>query len=220
MSNFTLTLNTLIDAFGLQNTSTFQGSYNVAPTHRIPAIREHDLQRTLDTLRWGLIPHWAKDKSIGSRMINARMETLQDKPSFKKPFKHQRCIIPADGFYEWKREGKGKQPFYIHRADNKPLTFAGLWEHWVDKQTGEIVDSCTVIITAANPMIKEIHDRMPVVMDYEKASEWIKSDNVDPDMLTDLLTHPGAVELDMYPVSDYVNSVKNDGEKCVERVDA
>lgn len=219
MSNIKLTLGTLIDAFGLQNTFTFQGSYNVAPTRLIPAIREQDQQRTIDSLRWGLIPHWAKDKSIGNRMINARMETVEDKPSFKKPLKHQRCIIPADGFYEWRREGKSKQPFYIHRADNEPLTFAGLWEHWVDKETGEIVDSCTVITTAASLMMREIHDRMPVVMDYERAKEWLNAENVDPGRLTDILAHPGAVELDMYPVSDYVNNVKNDDENCVERVD-
>ena len=127
--------------------------------------------RYLDSLRWGLIPHWAKDKSIGNRMINARMETLAEKPSFKKPFKSQRCILPAQGFYEWQNLTDRKQPLFIFRADKKPITFAGLWEHWVDKETGEVIDSCTIITTKASRLLEKIHDRMPVIFEYEKAKE-------------------------------------------------
>jgi putative SOS response-associated peptidase YedK len=145
------------------------------------------------------------------------METLAEKSSFKKPLQHQRCIIPVSGFYEWKAEGKTKQPYYIHRADEQPLTFAGLWEHWVDKETGETIESCTIITTKANSQLEVIHDRMPVVLDYEKAKEWLIADLVDLELLKGILEHPGTVELEIYPVSDYVNSTRNEGEKCIER---
>lgn len=208
----------LIDVFGLYNVSSLEERYNVAPTLQIPVIRERDHERYLETLRWGFIPHWAKDKSIGSRMINARMETVAEKPSFKKPFQYQRCIIPVSGFYEWKAESKSKTPFYIHRADEQPLTFAGLWEHWVDKETGEIIESCTIITTKANTQLEVIHDRMPVILDYEVAKEWLAADVDAPEKLKEILENPGAVELDLYPVSDYVNNAKNEGDRCIERV--
>lgn len=218
ISTSSLSPDSLKALFGLDYLSPFKPSYNVAPTLQIPAIRERDHKRYLEPLRWGLIPHWAKDKSIGNRMINARMETLAEKPSFKKPLQHQRCIIPVSGFYEWKAEGKVKQPYYIHRADETPLIFAGLWEHWLDKETGEIIESCTVITTKANSQLEVIHNRMPVVLDYEQAKEWLVANKEDPEMLKEILEHPGSVELEMYPVSDYVNSVGNEGEKCIERV--
>lgn len=208
----------LVDTFDLQLVLPFEELYNVAPTLQVPVIRERDHERYLETLRWGLIPHWAKDKSIGSRMINVRLDSLAEKPVFKKPFKSQRCIILASGFYEWKREGKTKKPFYIHRADEKPITFAGLWEHWVDKATGEIIESCTIVTTEANAQLKTIHDRMPVILGYEKAKEWLDHETEDPERLKEILEHPGVVELELYPVSDFVNSVRNEGEKCIERV--
>ncbi len=214
-----LKISELQKTFDLKHITLFDHpSYNVAPTLWIPAIRAHDKELCLDTLRWGLIPHWAKDKSIGNRMINARMETLAEKPSFKKAFKSQRCVIPATGFYEWKKQGDKKQPFFIHRADEKPITFAGLWEHWADKETGEVIESCTIITTDASKQLENIHDRMPVILKYEKAKEWLDTACKDTGDLTDILKTADEVELDMYPVSDYVNSVKNDGEKCVERL--
>jgi putative SOS response-associated peptidase YedK len=146
------------------------------------------------------------------------METLAEKPSFKKAFKFQRCIIPASGFYEWKKQGDKKQPFFIHRADEKPITFAGLWEHWADKETGDDIESCTIITTDASKQLENIHDRMPVILKYEKAKEWLDTALKDTGDLTDILKTADEVELVMYPVSDYVNSVKNDGEKCVERL--
>jgi putative SOS response-associated peptidase YedK len=214
-----LKISELQKIFDLKHITPFDHpSYNVAPTLWIPAIRAHENNLYLDTLRWGLIPHWAKDKSIGNRMINARMETLAEKPSFKKPFMSHRCIIPAQGFYEWQKLADRKQPFFIFRADKKPITFAGLWEHWVDKETGEVIESCTIITTKASRLLEKIHDRMPVIFEYEKAKQWLDPEIKDVNELNDILDGPGVVELDMYPVSDYVNSVKNDGEKCVERV--
>jgi putative SOS response-associated peptidase YedK len=214
-----LKISELQKIFDLKHITPFDHpSYNVAPTLWIPAIRAHDKELYLDTLRWGLIPPWAKDKSIGNRMINARMETLAEKPSFKKAFKSQRCIIPATGFFEWKKQEDKKQPFFIHRVDDKPITFAGLWEYWVDKETGEVIDSCTIITTKASSLLEKIHDRMPVIFEYEKAKQWLDPEIKGVNELNDILDGPGGVELDMYPVSDYVNSVKNDGEKCVERV--
>ena len=213
-----LRIKDLIDAFGIQVYLPYEEHHNTAPTLRVPVIRERYHQRYLEPLRWGLIPSWAKDKSIGNHMINARMESLAEKPAFKRAYRVQRCIIPASGFYEWQKRDTGKQPYYIYRKDKKPLTFAGLWEHWVDKETGEIIESCTIITREATTQLQVIHDRMPVILDYERAKVWLDPSLEDIEDLRAILEDPRAVLLRMYPVSDYVNSVKNEGERCIWEV--
>jgi len=136
-------------------------SYNIAPSQPVLAVRWHDDQREAVLLRWGLIPAWAKDKSIGYRMINARAEGLADKPAYRQPFRHQRCLIPADGFYEWRQEDGCKQPYYIHRTDGRPMVFAGLWSRWQGGE--EVIESCTIITGQPNTLLAPIHDRMPVI---------------------------------------------------------
>src|SRR5690606_1994253 len=135
--------------------------YNIAPTQLVPVIRSDSSgQRELVDLHWGLIPSWAKDRSIASRMINARSETVDEKPAFRRAFKRRRCVVPADGFYEWKKLSKRKQPYFVHRVDGAPMLLAGLWEKWTDGETGEHVESCTILTTEPNEMLAELHNRM------------------------------------------------------------
>jgi len=129
-------------------------------------------ERRLDMLKWGLIPFWAKDPAIGSKMINARSETVAEKPAFRAAFKHRRCIIPADGFYEWAREGKKKQPYLIAMTDGNPFGMAGLWEHWKDAE-GNVIESCTILTTEANEAVRELHDRMPVILKPNDYDTWL-----------------------------------------------
>lgn len=179
-------------------------SYNIAPTQNILAVRRAGDHREAVLLRWGLIPHWAKDKAIGARMINARAEGIAEKPAFRAPFRHQRCLIPADGFYEWKREGSAKQPYYIHRRDGKPLVFAGLWAHWHGEET---IESCAIITGPANAALAPIHDRMPVILAEDDQSAWLDNDN--PLLLEQLLRLHSADLLEAWPVSKAVNKPQN-----------
>jgi putative SOS response-associated peptidase YedK len=195
-------------------------SWNVAPTRDVYAVVADGSVRHLDAFHWGLVPMWAKDPKIGSRMINARAETLADKGAFKAAFRRRRCIVPADGFYEWRAappvEGQAKskakkQPFFVHRPDGEPYAFAGLWEVWKgpDKDR-EPLRSCTIITTTANGPMGEVHDRMPVILPASEWDTWLDRDNDDLDLLGRLLV-PAAPELiAMRPVSTEVNSVRND----------
>jgi len=206
--------------FGLPESPDLPARYNVAPGQDIPILREEEENRRLALLRWGLIPFWAKDKSIGNRMINARAESLSEKPAFRKAFKTQRCIIPASGFYEWQKTEKGKKPYYLFRSDRNPISLAGLWERWTDRETGEMIESCAIITTSASPSLKEIHDRMPVILNEVKTRQWLDPGARDTGELLEILESPGDVELDRYQVSDYVNSVRNDGERCIKPKEA
>ena len=145
--------------------------YNIAPTQNVIAVSD-DGKRTIKQMRWGLIPSWAKDSAIGNRMINARAETLAEKPAFRSALKKRRCIIPADGFFEWKKLGKLKQPFRIVLKNREPFGFAGLWEHWKSPD-GEEILSCTIITTEANELLKAVHERMPVILDREAEAVWL-----------------------------------------------
>lgn len=139
--------------------------YNIAPTQMIAAVSGIENEREFSLFKWGLVPRWAKDESIGNKLINARAETLTEKPSFREAFRSRRCIIPASGFYEWMRAAKGaKQPFYFYLKEKEVFGFAGLWEEWLDKETGEAVETCTIITTEANDVLKPVHDRMPVIL--------------------------------------------------------
>ncbi len=206
---------------------TARGDYNVAPTRDVPTVRVRDDQRSLDLLRWGLVPRWAKDLRIGSRMINARGETVATKNSFRSAFKRRRCIIAADGFYEWKRlpdeDGNipakpKKQPMFIQRGDGAPLAFAGLYERWIDAEGLREIHTCTIITTTANAMMADIHDRMPVLLPPSNWEEWLDPDNDDTEGLQRLLVPAPDSLLSAYPVSDSVNSVKNNDPSLIERV--
>jgi putative SOS response-associated peptidase YedK len=168
--------------------------------------------------RWGLIPSWAKDAKLGARMINARAETVADKPAFRSAVRRRRCLIPSDGFYEWRKLAGGKQPYLIRFTDGSPFAFAGLWERWHDP-VGEAVDSCTIITTTPNEVVAELHDRMPVILPQRHHDEWLGSSAVDGDRLDHLLQpHPPA-GMEAYPVSTRVNSPRNDDPECVRRID-
>ena len=190
--------------------------FNIAPTHTIAVVLEADGERIVSSLKWGLIPSWAKDASIGSRMINARAETLAEKPSFKNAFKSRRCIIPASGFYEWQKQAKGaKQPFYFYLKDKDVYGFAGLYEEWLDKESGELVETCTIITTEANKVLEPVHDRMPVILTPKSYDEWLDAKYKDTDKLQSLLVPYPAKEMDSHTVSRAVNAPSNDSPELV-----
>ena len=196
-------------------------NYNVAPTQKIITVIKHNNENKLEKLHWGLVPFWAKDISIGSRMINARAETVSQKPSFRNAFRKRRCLIPADGFYEWKGEKGNKQPYYVSIPSGEPFSFAGLWETWTDKETGEesVYKSCTIITTAASESIREIHHRMPAILDPEFHDKWLNTDIQDPKALQVIIDDGIIHNMSFYPVSKLVNSVKNNDPNCIKPVD-
>jgi putative SOS response-associated peptidase YedK len=170
--------------------------------------------RLLATHRWGLIPHWARDKNIKASTFNARVETLSQKPFFRDSIKAKRCIVPATGFYEWQKQGDKKQPYYIYRADKQPIAFAGLRDVWVDKVSGETIESCTIITIPATYQMLDIHERMPAVLEAEFYDTWLDPEFKETHVLQDILRTPKEV-LEMYPVSRYVGNSRNDGERCI-----
>ncbi len=202
-------------------------NHNVAPTQTVYAVRERDGVRSLDTLHWGLVPFWAKDPKIGNRMINARAETVAHKNAFRVAFSRRRCIIPADGFYEWQRlEGsKRKQPMFISRPDAEPFAFAGLWEKWRDDSNldgdGEPLElhSCTIITCEANDAMAEIHDRMPVVLPPGAWDLWLEPSNTDSAAAAGLLVPAPSSLIRMHPVSTEVNNARNNGSHLVDPAD-
>ena len=210
---FTLTadMNILQESFPWLNIPEGLGPrYNIAPTQPV-AVVPNDGKNKLDFFTWGLIPSWSKDPKIGSRMINARAETLAEKPSFRTAFKRRRCLILADGFYEWWQEGKGlpKTPMYIKLASSKPFAFAGLWESWNSKDGSNIL-SCTIITTRPNAMVEKIHNRMPVILPDDTYPLWLEQGEADTTRLSDLLVPYTKEEMVAYPVSRAVNSPQND----------
>lgn len=188
--------------------------YNIAPTQDVAVVLNEDGLRVLDAFHWGLIPFWAKDSKIGSRMINARSETLAQKPSFKRPLQKQRCLIPADGFYEWENTPNGKQPWYIHLVDHRPFAFAGLWDYR-QAPNGEEIYSCTIITTEPNPLVAAIHNRMPVILPPSAFDQWLDPVEKNPNVLLSLLTPWPAEKTRGYPVSKLVNSPANDHPDCI-----
>jgi len=182
-------------------------NYNVAPSQEILAIVRRDKENWLDKFHWGLVPFWAKDVSVGNKMINARAETIASKPSFRNAFKNRRCLILADGFYEWKGKKGQKQPVYLTLPGGKPFGFAGLWETWSKKgETDTIYKSCTIITTAASEAVLEIHHRMPVILKPEVYETWLDPENQD---VEDVLGNGLITELESHPVSKQVNSTRN-----------
>jgi putative SOS response-associated peptidase YedK len=194
--------------------------YNIAPSQMVACVRHapENGHRECVLLKWGLIPSWAKDPSIGNTMINARAETVAEKPSFRKAFQHQRCLVIADGFYEWKREGRAKQPYYIRFKDCRPFAFAGLWESWKDQshEDGSQIDSCTIITTGANELMASIHPRMPVILDPKNYEIWLDPAIKDPVLLTPLLKPHPSDEMEAFPISTRVNNPRVDRPECLE----
>jgi putative SOS response-associated peptidase YedK len=189
--------------------------YNIAPTQHVAVVIGESGQRQLVTMRWGLVPAWAKDLSIGNKLINARAETLAEKPAFKNALKHRRCLIMADGFYEWKKVAGGKMPIHIRRKDHQLFAFAGLWDKWTSGETGEQVHSCTIITIEANELLKPIHDRMPAILRPEDEAAWLDPHLHDPAALVPLLRPLPPEDLEIYPVSRRVNAPANDHPDCI-----
>jgi putative SOS response-associated peptidase YedK len=190
--------------------------YNVAPTQEAAVVRvvAPGAPRRLDLLRWGLVPYWADDLSIGNRMINARSESAADKPAFRRSFRRQRCLVATDGFYEWKKEGKLKQPYHIRRKDRHPFAFAGLWERWKNPE-GNLLDTFTILTTSANDLLRPLHDRMPVIVDRRDFALWLDPEVTDPAVLQPLLAPAPPDEMETVPVSRTVNSPAYDGPDCI-----
>ena len=246
----------LVARFGVDELAAarHEPSYNVAPRATVYAVRDRSdgdgdqsesrgRRRYLSDLRWGLIPSWAKDPKVGDRMINARAESLADKPAYERAFRRHRCLVPAEGFYEWQRRGSRKQPMFIHRRDGEPMAFAGLWAAWRDRGEGGFADprrtagacdgdnqkrvdadgewlrSCTIVTTGTNDTVAPLHDRMPVVLEERDWDRWLDPDAGNVDGLARLLQPASDDLLVAYPVGTAVNSAENDGPELVERVE-
>lgn len=198
----------IAESFGVAPVLDIQPRYNIAPTQDVIAILKNGAAHLI-SLRWGLIPAWAKDETIGSRMINARAETLTEKSSFKNLLRGKRCMVVADGFYEWRAEGKGKTPMYITLQDNQPFAFAGLWDLWKSPD-GQQVQSCTIITTEPNELMATIHNRMPAILRPGAYEDWLNPQLRDEEVLTHWLTPYPAELMKARPVSKLVNNPRND----------
>lgn len=203
--------------FGLTGSFTMPGGYNIAPGQDIAIILNVGGQNRLSLCRWGFVPSWCKELNEGYKMINARAETIAEKPSFRDAFSCQRCLVVADGFYEWKHEGGKKRPFYIHRRDGKPFGMAGLYNRWKSPE-GEEVCTGTIITTNANEVLAPIHDRMPVILPMDKAGLWLDPAVHEKEKLLPLLKPYRADEMELYEVSARVSSPKNDSKENIQRL--
>ncbi len=197
--------------FGASASFDVRPRYNIAPTQDIAAIRDSEEGRELVMLRWGLVPSWARDASIGNRMINARAETVAEKPSYRAAFRRRRCIVLADGFYEWRRQNDAKTPYFISLAGGEPFALAGLWENWTDKQTGESLQTTTLITTAANDFMQPLHHRMPVILQTQAANEWLAGSAEPLEQAAERTP-----KLRAWPVDRRVNNARNEGEALIE----
>jgi len=202
---------------GVVKTEELAPNYNVAPTDPVYAVAEYEGERQLGSFRWGLVPWFSKDRKTAARHINARVETVATKPSFKDSLVSKRCLVPADGFYEWQRmpDDKGKLPHFIHSASAEPLAFAGLWASWKDPETNERLKTCTILTGEPSALVKPIHDRMPVILDRALWDAWLGASE-DVEELLGLLTSRPPVDVALHPVSTLVNSVKNNLPELIE----
>jgi putative SOS response-associated peptidase YedK len=206
----------LAEWFNLPEVPAWAPRYNIAPSQLVATVLRtaDESTRRLRVYRWGLIPSWAKDPRIGDRMINAQAETAATKPSFRAAFHRRRCLVLADGFYEWQVLGRRKQPFYVGMRDECPFAFAGLWEHW-ESQAGEAIDSCTLLTMEPNELIRSFHHRMPVILDKQDYDLWLDPAIQDPETLQPLLRPYPAEAMTAYPVSTLVNNPRNDIPECI-----
>ncbi|QSJ14488.1 SOS response-associated peptidase [Nostoc sp. UHCC 0702] len=206
----------LAQLFGVQLVADLAPQYNIAPTQMVATVLHNPQsdQREFQYLRWGLIPSWAKEKAMGAKLINARAETVAEKPAFRSAFKHRRCLVLADGFYEWQKQQRKKQPFYFRLQDGQPFGFAGLWSTWRSPAQEEIV-SCTILTTAANELLQPIHDRMPVIIAPQDYNLWLDTQVQTPEALQQLLLPYAAEAMKAYPVSTLVNNSQHNSSECI-----
>lgn len=196
------------------------GRFNVAPTDEALVVVQRDDRRAVTAYRWGLIPHWAADAKVGSRMFNARAETLSTSPAFRDAFQRRRCLVPVDSFYEWKREGTIRQPYRVVREDRRPLALAGLWAGWRDPATETVRRTFTIVTTRPSQALGDLHDRMPVVIEPGSWATWLGAEPADPSELRALLEPVEDLDLEIYAVPRFVNDVRREGPELIERLEA
>lgn len=209
----------LADLLEVEKLPEIPARYNIAPGQPIFAVREsiRTGNPELVLLHWGLIPSWAKDPAIGYKMINARSETAAEKPSFRSALKRRRCLVPADAFYEWSKQGKAKQPFAISMKDRRPFVMGGIWEHWIGPN-GEEMESVSILTTSANEVLKPLHDRMPVIISKSARGVWLDCKDEKADSYRGLMVPYPSDQMEAWPVSTLVNSPRNDSPECLEQV--
>ncbi|MEH2407330.1 SOS response-associated peptidase [Nostoc sp.] len=214
----------LTQFFRVESVPDLAAEYNIAPTQMVATVLQNpeSQKREFKQLHWGLIPSWAKDAGMGAKLINARAETVAEKPAFRSAFKHRRCLVLADGFYEWQRQQGKKQPFYFRLQDGQPFAFAGLWEKWrclrqpeAGTPVNEEIISCTILTTAANELLQPIHERMPVILEPEDYDLWLDSQVQTPQTLQQLLHPYPAPAMTAYPVSTLVNNSRHNSPQCI-----
>ena len=211
----------IAEQFALFEVPLLKPRFNIAPTQPVPVVRmtpqQAVPQRQFVVLHWGLVPSWAGDPAIGNRMINARAETAADKPAFRTAMRRRRCLVVADGFYEWQKAGKVRRPMFIHMRDDQPFAFAGLWESW-EGADHSALESCTILTTSANDLVRPIHDRMPVIVAPEDYGRWLDPAVEKPEPILPLLSSYPSEPMEAYAVSTWVNS-PGDEQRCLERVE-
>ncbi|HLT91319.1 MAG TPA: SOS response-associated peptidase [Woeseiaceae bacterium] len=204
----------MAELFGAEPVASVEPRWNIAPTQEIAAVRQPEPgRRELVVLRWGLVPYWAKDPSIGNRLINARAETLATKPAYRDAYRKRRCLVLADGFYEWRAGPGGKTPWFVSLASGEPFAFAGLWERWRDRETGKRLETAVIVTTDAQGFVAELHDRMPVVLSREQGHRWLAGDDA---VLVEAAANPPALRA--WPVDRRVNRAENEGPELIEPV--
>jgi len=211
--------NTIKSQLKLDELVEIEPRYNIAPSEDIVAIIDDESKRCARYFHWGLIPFWAKDKKVGNRMINARAETITEKPAFRSAFKKQRCLVLMSGFFEWKEIKGSKQPYFIQQKNNSLLTVAGIWERWEDKQNNETLYSCSLITTDANPFMQNIHDRMPVIIKPEQYDEWLNQSNQNTSELQKLLHSYSRDDLKAHQVTASMSNARFKGKEAVQSVE-
>lgn len=210
----------LRDHFGLDIDVAWSPRWNIAPTQMIPTVRQNatEPRRILSLMRWGLIPRWTKEPSIGLRTINAMSETAAEKPAFRDAFRFRRCLVPADGFYDWKKIApKGKQPYSFGTLDGSVFAFAGLWDRWRSPDNA-VIESCAILTTPPNALVAEVHDRMPAILGIEDYDQWLDPGVTEPERVADCLNPFNARLMKRYPVSSHVNRPENDDPVCAQEV--
>jgi putative SOS response-associated peptidase YedK len=205
----------LAEKFDAELSEELNPRYNIAPTQPVPVVRSSGSRRVIASMRWGLIPNWAKDASMSQ--INARSETVLEKSAFKESFERRRCLIPADGFYEWKRRARSKQPFHFGMKDDSLFAFAGIWDRWRMPQ-GQMIESCAILTTAPNELLKDVHDRMPMILIEQTYQEWLFTRASDCGRLKILLQPFDAAMMKRFPVSSAVNNAQVDTPECIQEV--
>ena len=204
--------------FGEMPMPVLEARYNIAPTQPVPVVRQDRAgRREMVLVRWGLVPAWSKGPDSRFGMINARLETAAQKPAYRSAFRYKRCLIPADGFYEWRAAGRFKQPYVLRPSDGSPMALAGLWEHWQDADGNEL-ESCTILVREANAQVRSVHERMPVIMGPDSFGLWLDIHAQKPQPLETLLAVQQAPDLEIYPVSRAVNSPREDSSGLLEPI--